>query len=134
MSDESTKRKPTSKAGGPEFADSSARAGVIWFNPQPNSNDLTTLEAESYSFGESILGLIESLEDDERVSVKRDPRSTRWLAILFVPTGNGSVGTNALSVRGATPFDAVILLAYFHQVRFPEYSWAASGETAGRFG
>ena len=105
-----------------------------WLNPQTNAEDVRWLDANHDGYVQLIFDFLEDVQEDERVSVKRDPQSTRWLAILFCGGGDARNSGVALSVRGATPADALILLAYFHWVRFEAEYPATAGDDLGRWG
>jgi len=105
-----------------------------WLNPQPNAEDVEWLEANSPRYVELLFEFLDDVQEDERVSVKRDPQSSRWLAILFSGSGDARNSGCALSVRGATPNDALLLLAYFHSIRYEgEYPSTPDGDK-GRWG
>lgn len=98
-------------------------ASVAWNNPQPNSDDRAWLQDNEDGLVELCIALLDEIPDDGRLSIKLDGKSSRWLAILFVPSGGTGSELDALSVRGASSLDALCLLAYFHLVRF-KGEWA----------
>lgn len=71
-----------------------------------------------------VCNLVEQLASHHRFSLKRDESSGRWLAVLFDDSGEKSEPGTAMSVRGATPIDAIYALAYLHIYRFPE-GWSS---------
>ena len=105
-----------------------------WVNPQTNAEDITWLESNSSRYVELVFDLMEDIQEDERVSIKRDPQSSRWLAILFAGDGDARNSGTALSLRGASPFDALLLLAYFHNIRFEGEYPATDTSDLGRWG
>lgn len=105
-----------------------------WINPSPNSEDIEWLESNGNRYVELLFEFFEDLQEAERVSIKRDPQSTRWIAILFAGDSDSRNANCALSVRGAAPSDALILLAYFHQIRFEGEYPATSDGDKGRWG
>ena len=107
---------------------------VRWVNPSPNSRDREWLESNDDSLNELLFTLLEGLTSDGRLTVKYDGKSTRWVAILFIPSSHVGTEFDAMSVRGATAIDAVFLLAYFHLVRFAEGWEITSSEDRGRWG
>lgn len=107
---------------------------VVWVNPKPTSEDVTWLESNENNLVEFVVAMVADLREGERLSVKRDTRSDRWLAILFMGSSSDPNGVQALSVRGATAFDACALLYYFHCVKFVD-GWAQDSDApVGRFG
>ena len=103
------RKSPRGKAG-----------SVRWFNPAPTGEDEDWLDANTDRFVELLLALLEDIQVDGRYTVKFDPRSGRWIAILFVDGGGKDGGMVAMSVRGATATDAAFLLAYFHLIKFED--------------
>lgn len=89
-----------------------------WINPTPNASDYEWLEVNDDKLVLLVFELLDDLSDDERLSVKLDAYSGRWMAVFFAGSGKARNSQCALSVRGATAFDALILLAYFHIQRF----------------
>lgn len=127
------------KASGNEEgkADGSRRARyrpVRWVNPSPNGEDEKWLDDNDDVLTELCFALFNTIPEDGKLTVKYDGDSTRWIAILFMVDSGVSGGLVALSVRGATPVDALILLAYFHQIKF-ESGWdEVSSGGKGRWG
>lgn len=105
-----------------------------WINPTTNQEDVDWLEGNSNNYVELLFEFFEDLQEVERVSIKRDPQSTRWIAVLFAGDRDARNTNCALSLRGATPIDALILLAYFHQIRFAGSYPATADNPQGRWG
>lgn len=122
--DERTERR--TKSGG--------LASVRWFNPSPNDGDRLWLKDNDDKLIELALSVFDAIEQDGRYTAKYDVKSTRWLAILFVPSSSTEYDLDALSVRGSTPFDALILLGYFHFIKFEEAWVPDDAESDGRWG
>ncbi len=109
-------------------------SNLKWFNPTLNSSDLEYLEAAGDKLVGLVLSLLDEIRDEERLSFKYDSGSGRWLALLFAGGDDDPNTGYALSVRGATAFDAAVTLAYFHLVRFKQV-WDVEGASAvGRWG
>lgn len=107
---------------------------IKWFNPTLNSTDLAWLESNGTQLGDLFLSLLDGLSEGQRLSLKYDSNSTRWLGILFAGSGDDPNTGYAMSVRGATSFDAGVLLGYFHLVKF-DGNWEVVGDkTDGRWG
>lgn len=107
---------------------------VMWFNPSPNASDIEWLEGNANDSVTDLFTLCEGLQTWERLSCKYDPQSTKWTGILFDYGGSEDDDVPALSVRGASAFDALLLLAYF-AIRKDGGEWkAAKGADNSRFG
>lgn len=128
MSKEDGKGK-ASGFGGTGKQPSSSRQSHEWFNPQLRTEDVQWLESNSESLAALILSLLDELTGEEKLSLKYDSYSSRWMAILFSGDGDARNSGVAMSVRGATPFDALVALAYLHLVRF-EGEWATNADKA----
>lgn len=109
-------------------------SNLQWINPTPNEKDISWLESNGDGFVPLLFDFLDDIQENERLSVKRDTQSSRWLAILFTGDGDSRNSGQALSLRGATPADAVILLAYFHVFRFKGEYPNASVDDSGRWG
>jgi len=105
-----------------------------WFNPKPSGSDVEWLDSHENEFVGFVVALVERLEVGRRLSVRYDAYSERWLAILFVDPDTEGGTIYALSVRGATAFDAGVLLYYFHYVKFKDGWLADAPINSGRFG
>lgn len=112
----------------------SGLAPVNWHNPKPNAQDREWLDSNEDSLIELCLSLLDEIPDAGRLTFKRDPKSNRWLAILFVPVHSAGGELDALSVRGASALDALCLLAYFHLVRFKGEWQIVPDEDIGKWG
>lgn len=123
-----------SSGGAPTGRRKGKGSSVAWFNPKPDASDVALLDGQEDNYVTHVIELLEGLQARERLSVKFEPQSGRWLAILFVdPSGEGGT-VHALSVRGATAFDATVLLHYFHHVKFEDGWGGGDSEVSGRFG
>ena len=107
---------------------------VQWFNPSPNDSDRAWLDNHGDKLIELGLSLLEAIPEDGRFTIKFDVASGRWLAILFLRSNNEAFSMDAMSVRGASAFDALCLLSYFHHIKFEEAWVEHTGEVAGRWG
>lgn len=107
---------------------------VKWFNPSPNTGDLAWLEDNGDELGSLLLRLFDAVSAQERLSFKFDDKSNRWMAVLFAGNGDEPNAGYALSVRGATPFDSGVLLAYFHLVKYSGDWQVSGGGNDGRWG
>lgn len=128
------KKAPTNSREGGALEVRPDNGDVIWTNPQPNAEDVRVLESDSYDFLAALVTLYDELSPGDRVTCKYDLRSTRWLGIYFRSPGDADMPIQALSVRGATPLDALVLLAYFHLVRFQGNWGGESLPISSRFG
>jgi len=107
---------------------------IIWFNPKPNTQDIKWLEDRGGQLLEDSLQTLDALSPEQRVTLKYDVQSSRWLAILFNGTNEQQSPVHALSVRASTPIDALGLLSYFHNFKFAD-GWEHEVITpTGRFG
>lgn len=107
---------------------------IVWFNPSPNAADVEWLEGNANDSVTDLFTLCEGLQAWERLSCKYDTQSTKWQGILFDDGDTEAGDVPALSVRGATAFDALLLLAYF-AVRKDGGDWkAAKSRDNSRFG
>lgn len=107
---------------------------VEWFNPKPDNSDREWLDGEENNYASHVIDLVGSLQDHERLSIKLELSSGRWLAILFVDPLVSDDPVYAISVRGKTAFDACVLLSYFRLVKF-KGGWLQAADTNdGRFG
>jgi hypothetical protein len=110
---------PTSKA--PASGGGSGKRNTTverWINPTPNSSDVDWLTDHETELPSLFLEILDDIGEEERLSIKYDAYSSRWLAVLFASNTEGRNKGAALSVRGATPYDSLSLLAYFHIVRY----------------
>jgi len=107
---------------------------VEWVNPTPKDADLAWLEENAERLTDLVLEMLDDFGDGEKLSVKQDSQSSRWMAIYFGGEGDSVHRGLALSVRGATPFDALCVLAYFHIVRYSRDWEVTLPSTSGRWG
>lgn len=107
---------------------------VTWINPQLNGTDERWLAERGDKVDSDVLRLFDDLRDHQRVTSKVDERSGRWLAILFDGALSESDGVVALSVRGATALDALIVLSYYYFVVYEQQLPAGFSSATGRFG
>ncbi len=107
---------------------------VRWFNPQPNRADVSDLEDPDYDAISTVIELLTGLPPPDRVQVKYDLRSSRWLALYFRSPDDPDMPLDIMSVRGETAFDAAVLLGYFHLVKFQGEWGGGDDEAVGRFG
>lgn len=108
--------------------------GVRWVNPSPNTQDVEWLEDNLVQALEDVLAVFEGLHGRQRFTCKHDSRTDRWVAVLFDNSDSEGEPTPALSVRGASALDAIILLGYCVVRKYPD-GWQAFGVAAqGRFG
>lgn len=105
-----------------------------WVNPFINEVDKKWLENHSDDLPILICEFLESLGEDDTISIKFHGDSGRFMATL-IPISDTSPNEGcALSVRAATPPDALFLLGYCHLVKY-ETVWGVSGaEDKGRWG
>ncbi len=107
---------------------------VRWFNPSPNTEDRSWLDDNEDKLVDMAFTLLEDVPEDGRFTIKYDTHSTRWLAMLFLRSVEPEYDMDALSVRGASAIDALILLSYFHTVKF-DGAWVGNAaEPTGRWG
>lgn len=109
-------------------------SALNWVNPQFNSTDVTWLQDHEADLVNLIFEFLDDLTETEKVSIKHDDNSGRWLACLFCGDGDARNAGCALSVRGATPFDAFCALAYFHLVRYAREYPERQARLSGRWG
>ena len=107
---------------------------VRWFNPAPSESDKTWLGANDDKLEELALSLVDGVAEDGRLTIKYDSQTHRWLAILFVRSNDPEFEMDAMSVRGASAVDALILLAYAHFIKFEEAWVLDTGGDQGRWG
>lgn len=96
---------------------------VKWVNYQPNVEDRAWLADNTTGLLSLFFELVDDMEEGQRLTLKYDDYSSRWVAMYFA---GGSAGQNrglALSVRGATAYHAAVLLAYVHLIKFNR-EWA----------
>lgn len=129
-----TGKKPSKNSKGKGDQAEFGGGRVVWFNPKPDVSDVEWLESPDRNHAEDFVALVEGLRGDERLSVKLDVQSGRWLAVMFVLPSAVGGPTHALSVRGATAFDACVLLHYFHYVKFPDGWSTDEAEYSGKYG
>lgn len=127
-------RGKSSKADNSASPRSGYGSDVVWFNPQPNNTDAARLDSEPENYGPWVVSLIEGMSDRHRISCKFDDKSSRWVAVLFVDPVEQGEPVQALSVRGASAFFALVLLGYFHCVRFSDGWEQAPVEIPDKFG
>lgn len=108
--------------------------GIEWHNPKPSAKDVKWLDSHESDYGKFVLEVFEGVEDNERLSLKYDTESTRWIAVLFVDPDESGGKVQALSVRASTPLFAVVLLYYFDKHPIGADWRAPDVEVAGRFG
>jgi hypothetical protein len=118
------KSRPSSKGGNNDSTGSRStkRPSVEWVNPTPNDADRTWLTDHRDKHNELVFSLLDQLSDDDKLSVKFDTYTSRWLAIYFAGDSDDENKGCALSVRGSSPYSASVLLAYYHLVLF-QGSW-----------
>ncbi len=130
-----TKKKPETEA-----PDASARQRkpalrpVRWINPTPNSVDIAWLEDNPAHALDSLMALFEGIHEGQRLSCKFDAKAPRWIAVLFDDRVDAHLPTPALSVRGATAIDALLLLAYYAVFVHPDDWQGMDGQLHDRFG
>ncbi len=107
---------------------------VRWFNPSPTDGDKLWLDDNSDQLVELGLSVLDAVPEDGRLTVKYDVDSTRWLAILFLRSNEEGYEMDAMSVRGASAFDALCLLAYFHFTKYDEAWVQDPDQPRGRWG
>jgi len=107
---------------------------VRWFNPSPSSHDVQWLEDRGDDLLADCFTLLHGVQDHERLSIKYDVNTSRWLAILFDDAAVDEGHVQAMSVRGATAIDAIALLAYFVNVKFADGWVNETAASTGRFG
>lgn len=107
---------------------------VGWINPQLNATDVSWLEDRGDRIEGDVLRLFEVLEGHQRLTCKLDDKSGRWLAILFDGGVSAGDGTLALSVRGRTPFDALVVLSYYYFVVYDQTLPPSFGSSEGQYG
>ena len=107
---------------------------IIWVNTTLNNSDIERLDSDMDSAAQTVFDLCEGLQADQTLSLKVDEHSGRWLAILFDRSGAEGHPVCALSLRAATPFDALIALAYVAVVKLPGEWQTTESESLGRFG
>jgi len=123
-----------SSAGKASGGSPAYKAGVTWFNPTLNSGDIKWLEDRGDQFLSDCFNFLLSVREHERVTLKYDVSTSRWLAILFLqPLADGEQ-VHAMSCRGSTATDALGVLAYCINVKFADGWLDASSEPSGRFG
>lgn len=109
------------------------KAPLRWINPAPNTQDIEWLENNVIEPMEDVIALFDGLRVGMRVTCKHDDRTTRWIAVLFDNDIGDDGAVAALSVRGATAFDAILVLAYF-SIRKNKDDWRTiGGGGGGRF-
>lgn len=121
-------------SGKPTRAPKFGEGSVQWFNPKPNAQDIEWMEHRGDDILQDVITLYGGLQDRERLTVKLDSKSGRWLAILFRGDAGAELPVQAMSVRGATALDALGLLHYFYLVKFADGWQPDSGVPTGRFG
>lgn len=107
---------------------------IRWVNAELNQEDVDILESDFNGALERVVGLYEGLQANQRLSVKLDDRSGRWLSILFDDSPTEGGATVALSLRAATPLDALISLAFVHLVKYADGWQDIAARTDRRFG
>lgn len=107
---------------------------IRWFNPGPDVADIAWIEDHLVDSMESAFVLFESLSGTQRLSCKLDRKSGRWMAILFGVAVPEEGHLPAMSVRGATATDAIILLAYFVTRKFSDWTTEVTVDHTSRFG
>lgn len=128
-----TANKGKNDAKGTKQANGGYDRNVRWVNPQLNSDDIDKLEGALDSGLEGVFEMCDRLQTTQSLSVKLDERSGRWNAILFDRSGSENSPVHALSLRAATPFDALIALAYVVIYKLPDDWQEAASESLGRF-
>lgn len=107
---------------------------VRWYNPQPDNADVEWLENNLVDSMADAFSMFESLSSGEGLSCKLDVKAGRWMAILFGVAVPAEGHTPAMSVRGATAADALLLLGYFVVRKFPLWYEKVDVEHTSRFG
>lgn len=107
---------------------------IRWYNPSPDNADVEWLDGNLINSMEDAFTLFDSLSGEQRLSCKLDLQSGRWMAILF-GVGLPEKGyIPAMSARGATAADALILLSYFAVRKTPDWGIDLEVEYPSRFG
>ena len=126
--------RPDSPAGNRPNRKKPVYGDVRWVNPTLNNDDRAWLESNDNKLDTLFFEVLDSMGDDDKLSVKYDGHTNRWTAIYFGGPDNDENAGAALSVRGATAYDACVLLGYFHLRKFNR-SWGdANPEPQGRWG
>ncbi len=100
---------------GKTFVSSTApRNAVTWVNPAPSEADTKWLAANSEKYMDLLKSLGEGLQPLDSITLKEDPQSLRWIAVLFLHSRAEKGIAPAISVRGRSAFHAHVLLAYMH--------------------
>ena len=107
---------------------------VEWRNPSPSNGDNAWLETNADELVNNTAVLFDELSEHERVTIKFDELSSRWLAILFDHSRESEGRVLALSVRGATSFDALVLLHYFVHVKYADGWQDVDSAPSGKYG
>lgn len=105
-----------------------------WINPTPNQQDVEWLEGNTVNAMDDVITLFDGLRIGMRVTCKHDDRTERWIAVLFDNDIGDDGAVAALSVRGGTAFDAILLLAYFSIRKNPDDWRTLGGGGDSRFG
>lgn len=128
------KAVPDSPQIHPQTTGNSRTSEVRWVNPSLNSEDIEWLEHNGDDALGDLVELIEGIQSDSRLSCKYEAKSTRWQAILFDDSHPEGTPTPALSVRGGSALDALLVLAYCALRKYPD-GWAdAVSVPTSRFG
>lgn len=133
MTDEKRRKRKPRKGRG-QRSNSASLPEVEWVNPSPSKSDKDWLETNTDKLPDLVFELLDDMSDTERLSVKYDKYANRWSAIYFGGEATDGNAGLALSVRAATTFDALCLLAYFHVVRYARTWEIPPSEDIGRWG
>ncbi len=126
--------KQTTVDGSPRKRKVARRGRTEWVNPKPNNSDVQWLDDNEDQFGAYVVAVCESIKEHERLSVKFDTASRRWIGVLFVDPIEDEGTVYALSCRASTAFLALVLVYYFH-VHMGQGAWSKFyAEDGGRFG
>lgn len=103
------KRKSKHRKGG--FGD------VRWVNSSPNAEDKQWLADHETELVTLFFELVDELGEGSKITLKYDSNTARWVAVYFSDSDGERNAGLALSVRGASPYHACVLLAYTHLVK-----------------
>ena len=107
---------------------------VEWYNPQPSNTDVEWLDGMRDLFATHVADLVTGLYVNQRITLKLDVKSGRWIAILFDDPSTPDGIVHALSCRASSAINAVVLLHYFHMVKFKDGWKQDSLQSTGDFG
>lgn len=108
----------------------SASRSVEFVNCHLDTNDKDWLRSTSNDSPACVSEFLLGLTETERLSVKFDPKSLRFVAYLFEDSLHSPNTGCALTVRGATAHDALFALAYCHKYKFA-FEWGNGTDDVG---